>query len=130
MKTGVKIKQLGIGLLELMLSLAIIAILLVMAIRYYQSASNAQSINSAIDMINAVKSGVKNYMTSNIGSVEVPSVSKLAGSGYLPQTYKESATANPWGGVIGTTSAGSTGSCSDGGGTISPTFTICMDSVP
>jgi type II secretory pathway pseudopilin PulG len=119
-------KQLGIGLLELMLSLAIIAILLVMAIRYYQSASSAQSINQAIDMVNAVKGGVKNYLTSNIGSTTIPKVSDLAAKGYLPNTYENPTTANPWGGAIGFGSS----TCTDAATTMAPTFSICLGGIP
>lgn len=127
MKLVMKVKQLGIGLLELMLSLAIIAILLVMAIRYYQSASNAQSINQAIDMVNAVKAGVKNYLTSNVGSTSIPKVSELAGKGYLPQTYQSPANANPWGGMVG---FGTGTDCNDLPTTMSPTFSICLAGIP
>ena len=38
-------KQAGISLLEVMLSLSIIAVILVMATRYYFLASNAQRVN-------------------------------------------------------------------------------------
>ena len=44
-------KQIGIGLLELMLSLAIIAVLLVMATRYYMSASMNSRINQTVSAI-------------------------------------------------------------------------------
>ena len=47
-------RQLGIGLLELMLSLAIIAILLVMATRYYLTASQSSDVNEVISNIQGV----------------------------------------------------------------------------
>lgn len=47
-------KQQGIGLLELMLALAIIAILLVMATRYYMSASLNSRIDQTADALNSL----------------------------------------------------------------------------
>ena len=99
-------RQLGIGLLELMLSLAIIAILLIMATRYYQSASDANKRNQAVDMFSATNAAVENYKIDNPGDVK-----NLAGSGvgmkmlidagYLPPSYgSQGKTANPWGGPI------------------------------
>lgn len=54
-------KQRGIGLLELMLSLAIIAILLVMATRYYVITSRSQQANQAVEFVNAMISAARNY---------------------------------------------------------------------
>jgi type II secretory pathway pseudopilin PulG len=54
-------KQIGIGLLELMLSLAIIAILLVMATRYYLSASLSSNINEVISNIQGVTGCYENW---------------------------------------------------------------------
>lgn len=133
MKSIQFLKQKGIGLLELMLSLAIIAILLIMATRYYQSASNSQAISQALDMMNAVKSGVKNYMNSNLNSATLPSVATLVTNGYLPASYGSSAsvnaTANPWGGMICVEAGGSGSSCSAGLGA-SSYFNVDMTGIP
>lgn len=96
----------GIGLLELMLSLAIIAILLIMATRYYQSASTNQKINQAVDMFAAVKSGVRNYYLST--KTFPTGVQTLVQSGYLPTSYLDgdkstattTANVNPWSGSL------------------------------
>lgn len=122
-------KQKGIGLLELMLSLAIIAILLIMATRYYQSASNSQAISSAIDMVNAVKSGVKNYMTSNTNSATYPDIKTLVTDGYLPQSYNNPSSANPWSGEICIDSGKATG-CSGTAPSAGPLYSVFLDGVP
>ncbi len=54
-------KQRGIGLLELMLSLAIIAILLVMATRYYVVSSRSESVNRLVTLIGALKGAIASY---------------------------------------------------------------------
>jgi type II secretory pathway pseudopilin PulG len=119
--------QRGIGLLELMLSLAIIAILLIMATRYYQSASNNQNINQAVDMFNAVKSAVKNYMNSNLNSTSYPTVGQLQAAGYLPDNYATSATANPWNGTICVSKGNGPSTC---GSSTGGTFGVAMQSLP
>ncbi|MBX9705584.1 MAG: prepilin-type N-terminal cleavage/methylation domain-containing protein [Gammaproteobacteria bacterium] len=124
------IRQRGIGLLELMLSLAIIAILLIMATRYYQTASNNNAMNSAIDMANAVKSGVKNYMNSNMNSKTLPTVTELETNGYLPQAYANPASANPWGGDICIGTPGGTCSDSSAGSISNSTFAVTMAGIP
>ena len=98
-------RQLGIGLLELMLSLAIIAILLIMATRYYQSASDANKRNQALDMFSATNAAVENYKIDNPGQVTTltgaAGMVALIDAGYLPPSYGSNAsTANPWGGDI------------------------------
>ena len=63
-------RQRGIGLLELMLSLAIIAILLIMATRYYQSASLQNKINACVDMFAGVQGAVQSYRVDNPGKID------------------------------------------------------------
>jgi Tfp pilus assembly protein PilE len=124
-KVSTQVLAKGIGLLELMLSLAIIAILLIMATRYYQSASTNQKINQAVDMFAAVKGGVRNYYISN-GKTFPTSVAKLVQSGYLPTSYLDgdkstattSANVNPWNGSLAV--AAGTGD----------TFTVAMAGIP
>jgi len=88
----------AIGLLELMLSLAIIAVLLIMATRYYSSASGTQKVQSATDMVNAIKAGVANYIAgSNIGlsdndkDTTSVTIGSLVKAGYLPTSFQGSA---------------------------------------
>lgn len=56
--------QNGIGLLELMLSLGIIAILLVMATRYFVVTSRNEKVNRAVSQINSVIAAVGNWKGS------------------------------------------------------------------
>lgn len=125
-------RQRGIGLLELMLSLAIIAILLIMATRYYQTASNNNAINSAVDMANGVKSAVKNFMNSNMNSTTLPTVSDLVANGYLPNDYSNPSSANPWGGDICVGSGGTSPTCVDGtgGNLVNSTFSVTFTQIP
>lgn len=115
--------QRGIGLLELMLSLAIIAILLIMATRYFTAANTNQQVNNAVDMFSGVRASVNSYYTDNGAGAAMPNISTLVTSGYLPQSYGGSGgsgtTANPWGGSIATASASSAGH-----------FTVSMAGVP
>ncbi len=102
-------RQKGIGLLELMLSLAIIAILLIMATRYYQSASLNNKINACVDMFAGVQGAVQNYRVDNPGKIDENEVSvgALVQKGLLPPSYlkdREGGAAdpgkNPFGGTI------------------------------
>ncbi|MAZ39533.1 MAG: hypothetical protein CMF49_05375 [Legionellales bacterium] len=106
-------KNAGIGLLELMLSLAIIAVLLIMATRYYSSASDAQKIQASVDMINAVRAAVGNYVAGEGVPSSPPSITTLVASGYLPESFGSTSTAvetsNPWGSSIATNPSGSNG---------------------
>jgi len=128
-----KSKSKGIGLLELMLSLAIIAILLIMAIRYYQSANLSQQMSSATNMFNAVRSAMKNFyndnaVNPNVGGAQSVSIQDLMDSGYLPPSFG----VNPWGGVVAFTAIASSRSC---GTKLTPTalnqtYSVCMSEVP
>lgn len=96
-------KQAGIGLLELMLSLAIIAVLIIMATRYYQSTRQSQLVSQAVDQVNAVISAVGNWRVGVSGYTGQDaagnglSYETLYGQGYLPKVWgTTSATASPW----------------------------------
>lgn len=94
MKFSLYNRQRGIGLLELMLSLAIIAILLVMATRYFTSARQGQQVAAAVSLVNAITSAASNY-TSTQGAGSAPSsIAKI--QSYLPQ----GGTTGPWGSAI------------------------------
>ncbi len=70
--------QNGIGLLELMLSLGIIAILLVMATRYFVVTSRNEKVNRAVSQINSVIAGVGNWKGSkpNYANLSVTELNK------------------------------------------------------
>jgi len=98
-------KQRGIGLLELMLSLSIIAILLVMATRYFVIANENQKINNALSMVNGYAGGAAQYATVN-HSYSAMTTKALVDGNYLPNVFGGSdgfgAGANPWGGDMTT----------------------------
>lgn len=98
----------GIGLLELMLSLAIIAILLIMATRYYQSAHQNQLVSQGVDMFGAVQAAVQTYRLDNT-DLSAVSISTLVSKGYLPNSYGSGGAANPWGGLLTVTPNTGTG---------------------
>lgn len=114
-----KKSQKAIGLLELMLSLAIIAVLLIMATRYYSSASSSQKIQAAVDQINAVRSAVQNAAGGSSSGAGNITASMLVESGYLPSSFiapslASSSTAatgylTPWGQIEGLTLSTGTG---------------------
>ncbi len=71
----------GVTLLEIMLVLAIAAMVIVMSIRYYQSASLNQKINSSLSNVIAVVGAAESYLSSN-GSFT--SINNAAIQGYFP----------------------------------------------
>ncbi|MBI5447772.1 MAG: type II secretion system protein [Gammaproteobacteria bacterium] len=88
--------QRGIGLLELMLSLAIIAILLVMATRYFGSARQGQQVAQAISMVQAISAASQNYFVANSNSMAGVSAILASGNSYLVNPPKN----GPWGGSV------------------------------
>lgn len=97
--------QKGIGLLELMLSLAIIAILLITATRYYKITRTSQQVNTAADIVIAVYTAGSAWLQSqNDFSGEM--LSKFVANGSLPTDFSKP-NINPWGGQV-TSRGGST----------------------
>ncbi|SRR5579883_141231 len=103
----------GVTLLEIMLVLAIAAMIIVMSIRYYQSASLGQKVNSAIDTITGIAAASENYLNANGG------YTGMTMSGLQPFLPAGSKIASPWGGAITLTGTPSASS-----------FVISMPSVP
>ncbi len=85
--------QRGIGLLELMLSLAIISVLLVMATRYYKAADQGQKISNAISLVSGIAGAAAQYLSTHPGQ-EV-SLKVLVESNYLPNNFLT--ITSPWG---------------------------------
>lgn len=104
----------GVTLLEIMLVLAIAAMVIVMSIRYYQSASMSQKVNTAMEDITGIVSAGENFLNAQGSYSGVHSISALGPYG-LPQGA--SATSSPWGGKI--TVSGSTS-----------TMTITIPNIP
>jgi type II secretory pathway pseudopilin PulG len=87
--------MLGVTLLEIMLVLAIAAMIIVMSIRYYQSATSSQQANQALAQIQAISAAADNLAQGTgsyaSGGVDTASVSQLVPAGSMTA---------PWGGAI------------------------------
>lgn len=96
-------RQTGISLLELMLSLAIIAVILTMATRFYTQANQNQKINDGISMVTGLIGGANSWMMST-PNINITKLSDLIKSGYVPTSFGgasgEGVGANPWAGDI------------------------------
>ena len=105
-------RQTGISLLEVMLSLSIIAIILVMATRYFFVASNNQNVNKVRGQIGTVVSALQEYRNQNPNYASV-SLNVLVVGGFVPQNNDVSGSAgsyvlnNPWNSPITVTPTGS-----------------------
>ncbi len=92
----------GVTLLEIMLVLAIAAMIIVMSVRYYQSASTSQQANAFIAQLNAMQAAADS-LSQGVGtyaSIGSGSIAALVGGG-------AAAMVTPWNGAI-TVSGGST----------------------
>lgn len=93
MKTlGKQLKQTGISLLEVLLSLAIIAIILVMAMQYFSTASNNQRLNMVRTFIGADMAAIQGFGVNNNGfttdGTTAMTWSDLVNYGYLSKDTK------------------------------------------
>lgn len=86
----------GISLMEVMLSLAIIAIILTLATRFFSTANEAENINNASTMIQTARSASQRWMLTNNGSLKDISVQKLIDHDLLPANFAK----NPWAGDV------------------------------
>lgn len=90
-------KQRGIGLLELMLALAIIAILLVMATRYFITTSRSEQVNRAVNQIGAINGAVSNWKSSRVDYTGLDAKA-LNDIGAIPAAeWNGTAIVSPWG---------------------------------
>ena len=103
--------QRGISLLEVMLSLSIIAIILVMATRYFFTANNTSRINESVQQINGLVGALNSYRsvhgTYDAGSDANTIIGTLVSEKFFPEqglTCTNSGTSsasctmqNPWG---------------------------------
>jgi Tfp pilus assembly major pilin PilA len=102
---------LGVTLLEIMLVLAIAAMVIVMSIRYYQSASNNQKVASLLNSITGIVAAGEGLLGTT-GSLGTANAGLQA---YLPGAAMPS---SPWGGPISITNQAAN------------TYTINVPSVP
>lgn len=82
MKCKTKLSQ-GVTLLEVLLVLAIAATIIIVSIRYYQSASQSEQSNVAIEQIQAIAAAADNLALgtgSYSGAVSTTSISNVVGS--------------------------------------------------
>lgn len=93
----------GISLLELLLSLALIAILLVAATRFYESTRASEQTTEAVNILQHLTAAsdkwfvlYKSYQKTDNGDI---SLQKLIELGWLPKNFVL-ADVNPWGGSI------------------------------
>lgn len=93
----------GVTLLEIMLVLAIAAMIIVMSVRYYQSATSSQQANSILQQIQAITAAADGLAQAS-GSYTSASVSNSSLSPLLPANGLVS----PWGGAINVTGATAT----------------------
>lgn len=116
----IKKRQTGFGLLELMLSMVIVALLLIMATRYYQSARSNARINQGVSLVASIVNAANNMA---IGTGNYKTVNATAVVPYLPsnaQGSDQKSIVDPWGGAV--TVAPSTDS-----GTAGNAFVITMN---
>ncbi|MEM1243596.1 MAG: type 4 pilus major pilin [Pseudomonadota bacterium] len=110
----------GLTLIELFLALAIIAIIWVVATRYYQTVKLSGQVNDAISMVQALRAAVANYASGQPKNTAVD-FATLSNVGLLPSDFGAAGNfgqgTNPWGGNV--TLAGTVGN-----------FTITMDNMP
>jgi len=104
-------RKYAFSLLEIMLALSVVAIVTILAVRYYSSSAQSQRIQNAVDQINAVRGAMQNAVVgSNVNLGYVPQIGQLVTLGFLPPSTigasSMSAAAgitsgiNPWGGSI------------------------------
>jgi len=94
---NIKSKQRGISLLEVMLSLAIIAIILVMAVRYYRTAQQSQQVSNAISMMNGIVAAQTQYAIANANQYALSMTDLIKGGYYPGNPASPVAPNNPWG---------------------------------
>lgn len=91
-------RQNGIGLLELMLALAIIAMMMVAASRYYKSTQTARKIHVAIESVQVLYAASERRVQDRGQYGSGDQIGDLITKGYLPDGFATSAA--PWGGTI------------------------------
>lgn len=93
--------QLGVTLLEVMLVLAVAAMIIVMSIRYYQSANTSQQANSVMAQITAIMTAAE-QLAQTTGSYKVSDISENTLKALLPAN----GFITPWGTAISIPDAG------------------------
>lgn len=106
-------KMLGVTLLEVMLVLAVAAMIIVMSVRYYQTASANQQVNSMLSMVQAITASADG-LAQGTGSYSGGGVSTSTIKNLMPNQNMNA----PWGSAV-TLSA-----------TTASTYTVTFTGVP
>jgi len=80
---GLNSRMSGVTLLEILLVLAIAAMIIIMSIRYYQSATDSEQANMAMEQIQAITAAADNLALgggSYLASVSQAAISSVVGS--------------------------------------------------
>lgn len=103
----------GISLLEVLLSLSIIAIILVMATRYFFVASNNNKVNTVRQEIGSLIAGITSWKNENPLYSPSLTIQALYNAGFLANSNSlstdKSILYDPWGGTINLAVAQDTG---------------------
>lgn len=92
-----KKNQRGMGLLEIMLALAIIALLLLGAVKYYQSVRVAARSDEAAKKVLNIVAASERWSAAHQGNFsEISGIDKLMEAGLLPEGFSK----NEWGGEV------------------------------
>lgn len=108
MKRHLKSSILGVTLLEIMLVLAIAAMVIVMSVRYYQSAQLSSAANATMGIVQSITAAADSMAqgTGSYASATSANIKAIAGSGALNL---------PWGGSAAITGAAASYSVSMAG---------------
>jgi type II secretory pathway pseudopilin PulG len=104
---------LGVTLLEIMLVLAIAAMIIVMSVRYYQTASSGQQVNGMLQMIQSI-SAAADGLAQGSGSYQTGGVATATVQPLMPNNSMNA----PWGGAASIT------------GATDSTYTVSFTTVP
>lgn len=111
------LKSQGVGLLEIMLALAISAVVILVSVSYYQSANNSQKISAAVTMAGDIYSATQTYAKRIDFNPDDLDIDSLVDAELLTS----SSATDPWGGDSSVTA--------DTSGDI-PVMVITMESIP
>ena len=96
-------KQIGVTLLEVMLVLAVAAMIIVMSIRYYQTANSNQQVNALLQMTQGIAAAADSLAQKD-GSYSNSTVNSTNIKALMPNN----SFGTPWGTTASFTSGGST----------------------
>src|SRR3990167_10460321 len=92
--------MIGVTLLEILLVLAIAAMIIVMSVRYYQGATSSQQVNAFLQQVQGIAAAADNLA---IATGTYSTVSKSAVQAFLGGST--ALFGLPWGGTLGVTAA-------------------------